>query len=128
MALAMTATVACGAEIRQPAPGPKALGFEFINNAEFGKLWRERKVALLNTLPSKILEIEQKATPWDMVATDSADGSTVYVHVLVPPAGKSARLPAPKDGRKVTAATLLLGGGKVPIKQSDEQENHQSLQ
>ena len=84
---------------------------------EFGKLWRERKVSLLNTRPSTMLKIEQKAVPWPMVATDSADGSTVYVHVLLPPAEKSLSLPALADGRKIIAASLLLGGKEVKFKQ-----------
>jgi hypothetical protein len=88
--------------------------------AEFGKLWRERKVSLLDTRPSKILKIEQKARPWPMVATDSADGSTVYVHVLIPPAGKLVSLPALNDGRKIISAALLLGGNEVKFKQSEE--------
>jgi len=88
--------------------------------SDFGKLWRERKVSLLNTRPSKILVIEHKTTPWEIVATDSADGSTVFVHVLIPPTGTTVRLSAPRDGRKVNAASLLLGGGEVAIKQSED--------
>ena len=86
---------------------------------EFGKYWRERKVALFNTRPSKIFEIEQKANPWPIVATDTPDGSTVFVHVLIPPTGKSIHLPAPKDGHKLGAASLLIGGGQVQLKQSE---------
>jgi len=85
--------------------------------AEFGRLWRERKVSLLNTTPSSILEPVHNI-PWDIVATDSADGSTVYVHVLIPPAGKTVRLPAPKNGQRFSAASLLLGGKEVKISQS----------
>jgi len=88
--------------------------------ADFGKLWRERKVSLLDTRPSTILKIEQKTRPWPMVATDSTDGSTVYVHVLIPPAGKSISLPALADGRKIISASLLLGGNDVKSKQSEE--------
>jgi len=86
--------------------------------ADFGKLWRERKVSLLNTRPSTIVEPIHNI-PWDIVATDSADGKTVYVHVLIPPAtGKSIRLPAPKGGQCFSAASLLLGGKAVEINQS----------
>ena len=88
--------------------------------AEFGKLWRERKVSLLDTRASTILKIEQKAVPWPMVATDSLDGSTVYVHVLIPPTGKSISLPALADGRKIISASLLLGGKEVLFKQSEK--------
>ncbi len=87
---------------------------------DFGKLWRERKVSLLNTRPSKILQLEQKSNPWEIVATDSADGSTVYVHVMIPPDGQTLHLPPLNDGRKILAASLLLGGGQVKFKQSEE--------
>jgi hypothetical protein len=63
--------------------------------AEFGRLWRERKVSLLNTRPSTILEPVHNI-PWDIVATDSADGSTVYVHVLSRRAGKRSACPRRK--------------------------------
>jgi hypothetical protein len=85
--------------------------------AEFGRLWRERKVSLLNTRPSAILEPVHNI-PWDIVATDSADGSTVYVHVLIPPSGKTVRLPPPKNGQRFSAAALLLGGKGVRLGQS----------
>ena len=86
--------------------------------ADFGRLWSERKVSLLNTRPSTIVEPVHNL-PWDIVATDSTDGATVYVHKLIPPtAGKSIRLPAPKNGRRFSSAALLLGGGNVTIKQS----------
>ena len=87
---------------------------------DFGKLWRERKVSLLNTKPSKILQLEQKSNPWEVVATDSADGSIVYVHVMIPPDGKALHLPPLNDSRKLISASLLLGGNEVKFKQSDE--------
>ena len=86
----------------------------------FGELWRERKVSLLNTRPSKILQLEQKNNSWEVVATDSADGSTVYVHVMIPPAGETIHLPPLNDGRKIISVSLLLGGKKVQFKQSEE--------
>jgi len=85
--------------------------------AEFGRLWRERKVSLLNTMPSNILEPVHNI-PWDIVATDSADGSTVYVHVLIPPTGTTVRLPATKNDQRFSAASLLLGGKEVKISPS----------
>jgi hypothetical protein len=87
---------------------------------EFGKLWRERKVSLLNTRPSTTLQIEQKSNPWEIVATDSADGSTVYVHVMIPPDGQTLHLPPLNDGRKIISASLLLGGKEVRFKQLEE--------
>jgi hypothetical protein len=87
---------------------------------EFGKLWRERKASLLNTRPSKILQLEQKSNPWEVVATDSSDGSTVYVHVMIPPAGQTIHLPPLNDGRKIITASLLLGGGGVKFKQLED--------
>jgi len=88
---------------------------------EFGQLWRERKVSLLNTRPSAILPIEHKTVPWEVVATDSADNSIVYVHVTIPPDGKTLRVPSLRDGRKVLVASLLLGGREVETRQSDEE-------
>jgi hypothetical protein len=87
---------------------------------DFGNLWRERKVSLLNTRPSKILQLEQKSVPWEVVATDSADGSTVYVHVMIPPDGQTILLPPLNDGRKIIAASFLLGGKEVKFKQSED--------
>ena len=87
---------------------------------EFGKLWRERKVSRLNTRPSTILQIEQKSNPWEVVATDSADGKTVYVHVMIPPAGQTLHLPPLNDSRKIISASLLLGGKEMKFKQSEE--------
>ena len=87
--------------------------------AEFGRLWRERKVSLLNTTPSKIIEPVHNI-PWEVVATDSADGSTVYVHAMIPPDGQTLHLPPLNDSRKIISASLLLGGKEVKFKQSEE--------
>jgi hypothetical protein len=87
---------------------------------DFGNLWRERKVSLLNTMPSKILQLEQTRSPWEVVATDSADGSTVYVHVMIPPAAQTLHLPPLNDSRKLISASILLGGKEVKFKQSEE--------
>jgi hypothetical protein len=54
------------------------------------------------------------------VATDALDGSTVYVHVLIPPAGKSISLPELAEGRKIISASLLLGGNEVKFTQSEK--------
>jgi len=55
------------------------------------------------------------------VASDPTDGSIVYVPVLIPPpAGESVRLPAPKNGQRFRAASLLLGGQAVKLSQSAE--------
>ncbi len=86
--------------------------------ADFGRLWSECKVSLLNSLPSTIVE-PVRNLPWDIVAADSADGATVYVHILIPPtAGKAIRLPAPKNGRRFSSAVLLPAGGNVTVRQS----------
>jgi hypothetical protein len=51
------------------------------------------------------------------VATQSADGSKEYLHVLKAPDGKVLRLPPPRDGKHFRSARLLGGGRKVSLKQ-----------
>jgi len=62
-----------------------------------------------------------KSIDWG-VATDSADGSYVYIHVLKPKSksisGQTLALPAPADQRTFEAAALLRNGHAVELRQA----------
>ena len=51
------------------------------------------------------------------VATESKDGKTTYLHVFLPPQGKTLTLPPPADGRQFKLAQLFLNKNKVNLKQ-----------
>ncbi len=53
-----------------------------------------------------------RAVEWG-VATDAADGSATYLHVLNPPQGKTLRLGMPANGARFSKASLLAGGREV---------------
>lgn len=49
------------------------------------------------------------------VATDAADGSAMYVHVLTPPKGKTLRLGMPANGAVFTKASLLTTRQEISL-------------
>ena len=53
-----------------------------------------------------------------VVATKATDDTVEYIHVLNPPKGKALKLPAPKDGKKFSAAKLLKTGNRVKMTQN----------
>lgn len=59
--------------------------------------------------------------PRGIVATKATDDTVEYIHVLNPPDGKTLSLPAPKDGKKFTAAKLLGNGKKVRLTQNTDE-------
>lgn len=56
--------------------------------------------------------------PHGVVATRQTDDTVEYLHVLNPPEGRTLALPAPADGKRFTAATLLADGSAVKLQQN----------
>lgn len=56
-----------------------------------------------------------------MVATKSADDQYEFLHVLFPPANNQLVLPAPRDGKVFSKATLMNAGKKMKLKQDKNQ-------
>jgi hypothetical protein len=54
------------------------------------------------------------------VATDSADGSTIYLHVFNPPTDTSLQIGKATDGRVFNQATLLNNGKALKLTATDE--------
>jgi hypothetical protein len=78
---------------------------------ELGRLMRAHSKAIYGTLPSTSYVTNpatQMKAEWG-VATDSADGRTVYLHVLSPPQDASLRIGKAADGRVFDRATLYNG-------------------
>jgi len=81
-----------------------------------GKLVKANAEAIYNTVPSRAYVSGQAAAqkPKWGVAVDSADGKTVYLHVLMPPEGRTLDIGAPANGIQFSRAKLL-GGQRVRI-------------
>jgi hypothetical protein len=73
-----------------------------------GKLIDKTGSSLFGTCPSKAY-ITLDQTPLiglQFAATESADGSKTFVHLFMPPKGRSFKLPAPADGRRFSSARI----------------------
>ena len=84
---------------------------------ELGRLLRAHAPAIYGTLASTAY-VTNPATnqkPEWGVATDSADGHSVYLHVFNPPPGASLHLGKPADGSVFHRATLLANGKAVNL-------------
>lgn len=81
---------------------------------ELGRMMLAQGKAIYGTLPSTsyVTDPTAKIQPAWGAATDSADGSTVYLHVFNPPPGPSLVIGKPADGRQFYRAALL-GSGNV---------------
>lgn len=76
-----------------------------------GKLVKANAKAIYNTLPSRAYvsgEAAAQKPKWG-VAVDSADGSTVYLHVMLPPSGRTLKISRPAYGFRFSRARLLSG-------------------
>ena len=82
-----------------------------------GRIVRKNAVAIFNTRPSRafVSGTAASAKPAWGVAVDSADGHSVFLHVLMPPKGPVLRIGRPADGVAFRRAHLL-GGGAVKIR------------
>ncbi|MFZ2147912.1 MAG: discoidin domain-containing protein [Sedimentisphaerales bacterium] len=85
---------------------------------DLGKLIKPRKESIYDTLPSTAYVTLSKSLQKDTwgVATDSADGKFVYLHVLDPPKGRTLTITKASDDREFTKASLLIGGQAMKLK------------
>lgn len=81
------------------------------NFAEMGRMLKARREAIYGTNPSTSYVTEPNTSQKDTwgVATDAADGKTVYLHILNPPAVSVLEIAKAADGRVFSKATLLDG-------------------
>jgi hypothetical protein len=85
---------------------------------DLGKLIKPRKVSIYDTLPSFSFVTLPKSLQKDTwgVATDSADGKFVYLHVLNPPDNRALTIAKASDDREFTKASLLISGQAMKLK------------
>ena len=87
---------------------------------ELGQLMRANGRAIYDTVASTSYVTTPDAQPKWGVATDSADGSTVYLHVFDPPQDTSLQIGKASDGRLFARATLLSNGKAVKLTATDK--------
>ena len=87
---------------------------------ELGQLMHANGKAIYGTVASTSYVTSPDAQPKWGVATDSADGSTVYLHVFNSPKDASLQIGKATDGRVFDRATLLSNGKAVGLTASDD--------
>lgn len=87
---------------------------------ELGRLMHANGKAIYATLASTSYVTTQAAHPQWGVATDSADGTTVYLHVFNAPKDTSLQIGKAADGRGFDRATLLSNGRAVRLTATDQ--------
>jgi len=87
---------------------------------ELGRLMHANGKAIYGTVASTSYVTSPDAQPSWGVATDSADGSTVYLHVFDSPKDSSLQIGKATDGRVFAQATLLSNGKAVKLRATDE--------
>ena len=87
---------------------------------ELGRLMHANGKAIYGTVASTSYVTSPEAQPKWGVATDSADGSTVYLHVFNSPKDTSLQIGKASDGRVFGGATLLSNGKAVKLTATDE--------
>jgi hypothetical protein len=87
---------------------------------ELGQLMHANGQAIYGTVASTSYVTTPNAQPKWGVATDSADSSTVYLHVFDPPKDTSLQIGKASDGRVFARATLLSNGKAVKLRATDE--------
>jgi len=87
---------------------------------ELGQLMRAHGQAIYGTVASTSYVTTPDAQPKWGVATDSADGSTVYLHVFDPPQDASLQIGKASDGRVFHRATLLSNSKAVKLTATNE--------
>jgi alpha-L-fucosidase len=80
-----------------------------------GQLMHANGQAIYGTVASTSYVTTPNAQPEWGVATDSADGSTVYLHVFNAPKDRSLQIGKATDGRVFDRATLLNNGKAVKL-------------
>ena len=103
-----------------PHPGGKwELGVRSFCQ-RLGGLVERAGPSLFGTCPSKAyIEKDQPLLGLTYVATQSPDGKKTFLHLFLPPKGRSVQLPAPADGRRFSSASLLGSGNKVSLSQTE---------
>lgn len=86
---------------------------------ELGQLMHANGRAIYGTIASTAYPTTLTAHPKWGVATDSADGSTVYLHVFKSPKDSSLQISKAADGRVFDRATLLSDGKVVLFAATD---------
>jgi len=87
---------------------------------ELGQLMHANGKAIYDTVASTSYVTNPTAHPKWGVATDSADGSTVYLHVLNSPKEASLQISKAADGRVFGRATLLRNGKAMGLTATDQ--------
>ena len=87
---------------------------------DLGRLMHANGKAIYGTVASTSYVTSPEAQPKWGVATDSADGSTVYLHVFDSPQDSSLQIGKATDGRVFDRATLLSNGKAVKLTATDE--------
>jgi len=87
---------------------------------ELGRLMHANGKAIYGTVASTSYVTSPDAQPKWGVATDSADGSTVYLHVFNSPKDSSLQIDKAGDGRGFDGATLLSNGKAAKLTATDE--------
>jgi alpha-L-fucosidase len=87
---------------------------------ELGRLMHANGKAIYGTVASTSYVTSPDAQPKWGVATDSADGTTVYLHVFNSPKDTSLQIGKATDGRVFDRATLLTSGKAVKLTATDE--------
>jgi alpha-L-fucosidase len=87
---------------------------------ELGQLMRANGKAIYGTVASTSYVTSPVAQPHWGVATDSADGSSVYLHVFNSPKDTSLQIGKATDGRVFDRATLLSNGKAVKLTATDD--------
>lgn len=82
---------------------------------ELGQLMRANGKAIYGTVASTSYVTTPDTQPQWGVATDSADGSTVYLHVFNAPKDTALQIGNASDGRRFDRATLLRTGKAVRL-------------
>jgi alpha-L-fucosidase len=87
---------------------------------KLGQLMHANGKAIYGTIASTSYVTTPAAHPKWGVATDSADGSTVYLHVFNSPKDASLQISKATDGRVFNRATLLSNGKAVGLTATDQ--------
>ena len=103
-----------------PHPGGKwELGVRSFCE-RLGVLVARAGASLFGTRPSRAYMVkDQPLIGLSYVATESPDGKKTFLHLFLPPKGRSFQLPVPADGRRFSTARLLDSGRKVSLLQTD---------
>jgi hypothetical protein len=86
---------------------------------DLGSFIERAGTSFFGTQPSKgyITKDRQSSVGAKYAALESKDGKTTYLHVFIPPRGKSLKLPPPANSKVFRSAKLFGNGHKVELVQ-----------